>query len=245
MGIFNNLFSKPVNSDLSVLKTDMHSHFLFGLDDGAKTIEDSIALIQGMYELGYRKLITTPHIMGDYYQNSPETILPVLEQVRKELARRQINIQLEAAAEYYLDSEFGSKLSKGSLMTFGEKYLLVEVSYLNAPDNLADMIFNIQLQGLTPVLAHPERYPFWYADFTKYHELKDKGVLFQLNINSLTGHYSPATKKIAEKMIRENLIEFLGSDCHHSGHLNLMKKARTEKMLLKLLESGKLLNASL
>lgn len=245
MSLFGNLFSGSKASNLGILGTDMHSHFLYGLDDGAKTIEDSITLISGMKELGYKKLITTPHIMGDYYQNSPETILPVLNAVRQELKARAIDIELEAAAEYYLDSEFMAKLQAGTLMTFGNNYLLVEVSYLNAPDNLAEMIFNIQLAGLTPVLAHPERYPFWYGTFDKYHDLRDKGVLLQLNINSLTGHYSPATKKIAERMIKENLIDFIGSDCHHTGHLNLLDKARKERSLAKLLDSGKLLNQTL
>jgi protein-tyrosine phosphatase len=245
MGLFGNLFSKRAACDLSVVHTDMHSHFLFGLDDGAKTIEDSVQLIKGMYDLGYRKLITTPHIMGDYYQNSRETIEPVLEKVREALVKENIGIELHAAAEYYLDSEFSEKLKQGNLLTFGNNLLLVEVSYLNAPDNLSEMIFQIQMAGLTPVLAHPERYPFWYNTFEKYHELKDKGVLLQLNINSLTGHYSPATKKIAERMIKEGIVDLIGSDCHHSGHLSLTRKAREERSLQNLLESGKLLNPTL
>lgn len=246
VSFLSGLFSKPsADADLSVLHTDVHSHFLPGLDDGAKTMEDSLNLIRGMKELGYKKLVTTPHIMGDYYQNSPETILPALDKVREALQKERIDIELDAAAEYYLDSEFTDKLAKGRLLTFGKNYLLVEVSYLNAPDNLAEMIFQILLAGYTPVLAHPERYPFWYNTFEKYHEIRDKGVLLQLNINSLTGHYSPATKKIAERMINENMVDLLGSDCHHSGHLALMTKVRKEKSLKKLLDSGKLLNAGL
>lgn len=195
-----------------------------------------------MKDLGYRKVITTPHIMGDYYQNSKETILPALDLVREALHKNNIELEIEAAAEYYLDAEFQDKLRSKDLMTFGDNYLLFEVSYLNAPENLAENIFNIQMAGYKPVLAHPERYPFWYNSFEKYEELFDKGVILQLNINSLTGHYSPATKKIAEKMIDKGMISLLGTDCHHTGHLNLLYKVRKEKALTKLLESGNLMN---
>jgi len=249
MGLISKLFSKStktkIPADLSVLQTDFHSHFIPGIDDGAKTIEESVNLIRGISEFGYKKAITTPHIMGDFYQNTPEIINSGMEKVKQAVKDAGIEIELEAAAEYYLDYEFESKIASKNLLTFGNNYVLFEVSYLNAPDSLADIIFKLQTSGYKPILAHPERYPFWYHSFEKYEELKDKGVLLQLNINSLTGHYSPMTKKIAERLIDKNMIDFLGSDCHHEGHLQLMKKALYEKSLHKLLESGMLKNATL
>ncbi|MFN5494786.1 MAG: CpsB/CapC family capsule biosynthesis tyrosine phosphatase, partial [Bacteroidota bacterium] len=117
--------------------------------------------------------------------------------------------------------------------------------YLNAPDNLNDAIFLMQANGYKPVLAHPERYPFWYHSFKKYQDLKDKGVLFQLNINSLTGYYSPVTQKVAEKLIDAEMIDFLGTDCHHAGHLELMKQALKNSRLSRLMASGKIRNREL
>lgn len=249
MGIFSKLFSKNKSGEpveLGLLGVDMHSHFIPGIDDGAKTMRDSIELLRSMEEFGYRKVITTPHIMSDFFRNTPENILSGLEQVRNAAQKEGLTIEIEAAAEYYFDFDLEGRVGKDRLLTFGNDYLLFEVSYMNAPENLDAFIFNLQTSGYRPVLAHPERYPFWFSkSLDKYEKLKDKGVLFQLNINSLTGYYSPATKKIAEEMIARGWYEFTGSDCHHAGHIGLMKKVRTEPALRKLMESGKLLNNSL
>jgi protein-tyrosine phosphatase len=247
MGIFSGLFRKNEKADpvdLSLIGVDMHSHFIPGIDDGAKTMEDSLELLRGMKEAGYRKVITTPHIMGDFFRNTPEIIHNGLVKLREATAAAGIDIEIEAAAEYYFDFDLEQKIDNGKLLTFGGDYLLFEVSYMNAPDGLEGMIFKMQTSGYKPVLAHPERYPYWFRDLKNFEKLKDKGVLFQLNINSLTGYYSPATLKIAEQMIDKGWYEFVGSDCHHSGHLSLMQKARTSVHLRKLIESGRLLNTS-
>lgn len=243
------MFSKKTTTgsaaDLSLLGTDVHSHFIPGIDDGAKTIEDSVAMITAMHELGYRKVITTPHVMSDFYRNTPEIIMAGLEKVRAALKEAGVPIEVDAAAEYYLDFDFEAKIEKEKLLTFGKNYLLFEVSYLNAPDNLNNILFKLQTSGYKPVLAHPERYNFWHNDFGKYEEIKSKGALLQLNINSLTGYYSPSTKKIAEQLIDKGMVDLAGTDCHHTGHLELLKKCRYEKHLHKLLESPQLLNRTL
>lgn len=249
MGIFSifkkkaKRLSEPV--DLSVLGCDIHSHLVPNIDDGSKGIDDSLNMISQLHELGYKKLITTPHIMGDSYRNTPETILGGLENVKLALAENTVNVDMAAAAEYYLDADFEKKLDTEKLLTFGNNHLLFEVSYLNPPDNLYHIIFKMQLQGYKPVLAHPERYNFWHPQFSTYEGFMDKGVLLQLNINSLSGYYSISTKKIAEEMIDKKMISFLGTDCHHIGHINLIKQVVYEPSLQKLIESGTLLNSKL
>ncbi len=248
MGLLSRLFrsEKPGEPiDLSVLGVDMHSHFIPGIDDGSKSMKESVEMITTMAELGYRKVITTPHIMGDFYKNTPENIGAGLEQVRRAVKEAGVNIEIEAAAEYYFDFELEKKLDKERLLTFGDNYLLFEVSYMNAPDGLDGLIFRMQTSGYKPVLAHPERYPYWFRDMNNFGKLKDKGVLFQLNINSLTGHYSPETAKMATTMIDRGWYEFAGSDCHHTGHQELLKKARGAPGFRKLIDSGKLLNSTL
>src|ERR1700756_3314906 len=182
--------NKTPDADLSVLHTDIHSHFIPGIDDGAKSIEDSLTLIRGMKELGYKKVITTPHIMTDGYRNTPEIILSGLEKVKEALKKAEIDIEIEAAAEYYYDFEFENKIKTGNVMTFGKKYLLWEVPFINPPENMNQLIFEMATRGYKPVLAHVERYGFWQQNFEKYEELADRGVLLQMNINSVTGHYS-------------------------------------------------------
>ncbi len=249
MSIFSRLFNKsqlgePV--DLSLVGVDMHSHFIPGIDDGAKTMKDSLELLRGMEELGYKKVITTPHVMGDFFRNTTEIITTGLEQVRNAAKAEGLEIEIEAAAEYYYDFDLEAKIKSGRLLTFGLDYLLFEISYMNAPDNLDAFIFLLQTNGYKPVLAHPERYPFWYSkNLEHFEKLKDKGVYFQLNLNALSGHYSMNAKKIAEQMIDKGWYEFLGSDCHHSGHIEMMKKTRNEKSLQQLIASGKLLNNTL
>jgi protein-tyrosine phosphatase len=243
--IFGNKNKYEVLSNYSLIGTDMHSHLIPGIDDGSKDLEDSINLIKRMMDLGYRKFITTPHIMSDFFKNNPEIILGGLEEVRAELKRQNIDVKIEAAAEYYLDFEFESKIENDKLLTFGNNYLLFEVSYMNEPENVLSTVFKLQLAGYKPVLAHPERYPFWHRKFEYYQDLSERGVLLQMNINSLSGHYGPGCKRIAQQMIDNNLISFIGTDCHHMGHTELLQKTLKDKHLSKLLASGKLLNSTL
>lgn len=249
MGIFNRLFSKSTKikelAELSRIGVDMHSHFIPGIDDGAQTIDDSLNMLRAMRDFGYRKVITTPHIMSDYYQNTPEIILSGLETVREAVKREGIEIEVFAAAEYYLDFDLESKIEKGGLLTFGNNYLLFEVSYMNPPDIMNQVIFKMVTNGYRPILAHPERYPFWYDDFEKYEEFKDKGVLLQLNINSLTGYYGPGAKKIAQQLIEKNMVDFIGTDCHRMDHVEVIKECRREKYLHQLIDSGMLRNPAL
>lgn len=245
MSFFSKLFKKEEEmtpASLGQLKVDFHSHLIPGVDDGSRSMEETIKLIQGFKKLGYKKLITTPHVMSDFYKNTPEIILGGLEKVRQELEKQQIEMEIEAAAEYYLDEYLNEKIKSKSLLTFGQNHLLFELPFVAEPPNLAATIFELQTNGYKPILAHPERYGFWYNTFNKYHEMKDKGVALQLNILSLIGHYSPETRKIAERMIDENLISFLGSDCHNLHHLELIEEARTKKYLHKLVDSGLLQN---
>ncbi len=249
MNIFSGLFKKStktkISADLSMIGVDMHSHFIPGIDDGAQTIEESIELIRCMSEFGYRKVITSPHIMSDFYQNTPEIILSGLEKVRAAIKTEGIPIEIEAAAEYYLDFDLESKIEKGGLLTFGNNYLLFEVSYMNPPDIMNQVIFKMVTNGYRPILAHPERYPFWHADFEKYEAMKDKGVLLQVNINSLTGYYGGGAKKISQQLIEKNMVDFIGTDCHRMDHIEVIKACLKEKYLHQLIDSGMLKNQSL
>ena len=251
MSIFKSLFGTkqkeedyPKLTDLSVFQTDIHSHLIPGIDDGVQSMTESIEMIQGMIDLGIKRIITTPHIMSDYFKNTPDIIRRGLDDVRKELQRQNIDIEIDAAAEYYLDEGFLPKLKSKDIIAIKDKYLLFEISYINPPDNLHSIIFEINVAGYIPVLAHPERYPFWYNKFEEFQRIKETGALLQLNTNSLTGYYGGGAKAIAEKMIDMNMVDFIGSDLHGQRHLDGLRKVVSEKHLHKIAAIG-VKNASL
>ncbi|RMG78257.1 MAG: capsular biosynthesis protein [Bacteroidetes bacterium] len=247
MGLFDFFIKKKaqVPVDLSVLKCDVHSHFIPGIDDGAKNIKESVALIKRFKAWGYQKVITTPHIMNDYYTNTPDIIQEGLKKVKTALEEQGVDIQIEAAAEYLSDDGLPGKIAQKNILAFGKKYLLFELPFLEEPLTVKNIIFQIQTSGFVPVLAHPERYMYWHKSFNKYVELKERGVLFQMNITSLSGHYSPEVQKTAYKLINEKMIDFAGSDCHNFNHIDLIEQTRTNPYLHKLVESGMLRNPQL
>lgn len=238
---------KPAFSSALVQNTlavDMHSHLLPGIDDGAETIEESETLIQRFVDLGYKKAILTPHIMSDSYKNTPEGIREKLE-ILKPIAQKH-GLEIEAAAEYYIDEGLYQKLTdKKEILTFGaKKYALIETSYLNEASYLNHVVFELQSNGITPILAHPERYSYLYKNFDRYEEMVEKGLLFQINLNSLVGYYSPTAQKIAERLIDKKLVHFVGTDCHSVKHTHATEKAMQSKYFEKLLQLP-LLNNSL
>lgn len=229
--------------DFSVLKTDIHSHFIPGIDDGSPDMETTISLIKEMQGLGFKKVITTPHVMSDFYKNSSDIILKGLTDIRSELKVQNINMEIEAAAEYYIDYDFEQKIGKEKFLTFGDNYILVELSFMEAPKNLFDIIFKLQLEGYKVVLAHPERYAFFTMD--DYEELVNRGVLLQINWLSIIGYYSPQIEQKTKDLIAADMVSFIGSDCHNMNHAELYKKCQTKKAWHDLNNSSKLLNNTL
>jgi len=214
---------------------DIHSHLLPGIDDGAKDMDTSIALLLKMASYGIKNFITTPHVLGSVYPNSSEVIKQKLAAVKKELEKREIKgISIQAAAEYMLDGEFSALLGQKDILVLKDNYILVEMSYFSAPINLYELLFEIQLKGYKPVLAHPERYNFYHTDFKSYYKLKQAGCLFQLNLLSLTDQYGKGVQKTSEKLLKENLYDFVGTDTHHQNHLELLPKIGTKKTLEKI-----------
>jgi protein-tyrosine phosphatase len=216
---------KEAKYNFKNIGVDMHSHILPGIDDGAPTVKESVMMAQRFINLGFSKLITTPHIMADYYRNTPDTIHKALDILREELHQQKIDLKVEAAAEYYLDETFENKLNKGNLLTLGDNYLLFELSYINYPNNLKDVIQKINDRGYKPILAHPERYPYFHGSIESYYQAKEYGCYFQLNTISLSGYYGKQTQKIAEELVDNMLIDFVGSDMHHLRHADALQNS--------------------
>ena len=245
--MFNRFFKKNHEEQsplsFSIIRTDIHSHLIPGIDDGSPDMDTSILLIKKMQLLGYRKLITTPHVMSDFYKNSSKTILKGLSNLRSELKIQNIRMDISAAAEYYIDFDFEKRIGKEEFLTFGDNYILIELSFLQLPNNLLEIIFKLQMEGYKVVLAHPERYN--YYNQKDYDNLISRGVFLQINLLSLIGYYSHQIQKKARDLIAKNQVSFIGTDCHNINHVELYKKCQNQKDLHDLVNSGKLLNMTL
>ena len=225
---------------------DIHSHLIPGIDDGAKDMERSIQLILSLKEMGYTKLITTPHV-SDMFPNSSKIILDGYSKLKTELIKRNINIEIDVAAEYYADETFEVLLNKKDILTFGgnKKYLLFELSYFTEPQDLESLIQDIKLAGYTPVLAHPERYVYFHDSIDFYLNLKSTGVLFQINLNSIVNYYSDEIGKVVKALIHHGLVDFIGSDTHHKRHTSFLKTSFSHSTYRKIFKKNTILNDTL
>ncbi|MEN2280630.1 CpsB/CapC family capsule biosynthesis tyrosine phosphatase [Algoriphagus sp. SE2] len=231
--------------NLNWMQADMHSHLIPGIDDGSKTMEESLELIKRLSGYGLRKLITTPHVMSEYYRNTPEIINMGLSDLREAVKREGIEIEIEAAAEYYLDEIFLEKIKSGEeLLSFGQKHVLVETGFINKPQMLLETFFQLEMAGYKPIFAHPERYQYLIGDKKLLEELIDRQVCFQMNLLSLTGFYSKQVKEFAEMLLERNVIKFFGTDCHNPRYLDMLETLPRYKSYSKIKEM-EILNTSL
>jgi protein-tyrosine phosphatase len=233
--------------DLSSLVTDMHSHLIPGIDDGAVDTVDSIELINGLHDLGYERFIATPHILWDIFKNNSATIDPAYKNLQSALAENHKNVQIKYAAEYFLDYHVDELMEDEiPLLTIKDNMVLVEFSFISAPLDLKEKLFSLQMAGYQPVIAHPERYVYFGKGKEYYEELREAGYFLQVNLLSLTGYYGKLPQEIAQMMVKNKFVDFLGTDLHHVRHLNALQSASQLTDTIKLLQdSGTLLNATL
>ena len=222
---------------------DLHSHLLPGIDDGVRTLEESLEIIKKFKSLGYTKLITTPHIISDSYPNTKEIIETKLKEVKNAIKDENIDIEIEAGAEHYIDMNFLEDIKQDRLVPFCDKYILFETSYISKPIILEQAIFDMQAKGYIPVLAHPERYRYMYDNMDYYYKLKELGVLFQMNIKSLRNH-SHIVYKMSLKLMRLGLIDFIGSDVHRMRDLIDLERILKERTYPLIFDKNIILNMS-
>ena len=210
------------------LSRDIHSHLLPGIDDGSPDIETSLQLLRSLQEAGIKEFICTPHVIGDLYRNTPETINNALEKLQRAARQNGLTVELSAAAEYMLDDHFMTLLrSKEPLLKLTKNYILTELSYSTAPEKLEEISFEISVNNYQPLMAHPERYPYYHKNYEAYARLKELGFLLQVNLLSLTGYYGKTVAKAAKYILDNNLADFVGTDLHHFRHLNVLTDTKS------------------
>lgn len=235
-----NFLKKHSNSDelydFTCMAQDIHCHLLPGIDDGSPDAETSIALIRSLGDAGIKKFICTPHVIGDMFRNTPETINAALNILKKACLEQNLDVQLSAAAEYMLDDYFMELLRKrDALLTLTKNYVLTELSYATSPANLEKIAFELNINGYIPLMAHPERYHYYHKNYEAYHRMKELGFLLQVNLLSIAGYYGKAPSKAAKYIIENNLADFVGTDLHHFNHLKTLTDLHTRQILQQVL----------
>lgn len=232
---------KKLLPDFSFLGCDIHSHVLPGIDDGAATKEESLELIKKLNDYGISEMVCTPHIQFEFFKNTPTSIVPVFESIKKECEEKVSGMKLHYAAEYLLDDGF-MKIKPDDLLTFGQGFILIELSYYSPFPDLSRIILYLKGLGYRIILAHPERYSYWYNDMDSIRMLKDSGVYFQVNLISVGGHFGEIVQQHAEAMLSQGLIDFAATDLHHERHFAALEKALYSKSLYRAVEEGQIKN---
>ncbi|WP_461790317.1 tyrosine-protein phosphatase [Pedobacter sp.] len=212
---------KQIIDNLAWLGVDIHNHLLPEIDDGAKDLQQSLQLINSLKNLGLESFICTPHVYPDLYPNTPDTIADALSKLKSTAALPVENHRISAAAEYLVDDNF---LPNNQLLCISDNYLLIEIPYASEVKNLEQIIFDLQIKGYKVILAHPERYLMYYKNHDRLSRLKDRDVLFQLNLLSVSGYYGKDVRLFAEFILSKKWYDFAGTDLHHQKHADELTK---------------------
>lgn len=214
-----NFFKKSSNEPKGLFySTDIHCHIVPGVDDGARAVEDSLSLVSKECVWGIKRIFCTPHITEETFENTPETLSKAFDVLKQNVDKAGIKIDLDYSAEHRLDPYFQSQFEKGAVRPLPNNYLLVENSFVQEAWNLDQQVYNLSIKGFKPILAHPERYHYYITNRDRYEQLHSVGLLFQVNLLSLSGYYGKEQKRTAEWLIEKNMVDFLGSDMHHMRH---------------------------
>lgn len=239
--IFKN-FKKTDNKLPDFYTTDLHSHLIPEIDDGSKSMTQSIEMIKELKNLGFKKLITTPHTMSHRFPNTKDDILRKFDLLKEEVSKQNIDICLEVASEYYYDEHFFELIKNKELLTFGDNYVLFELSYTTPVFGIEQTIYELLKAGYKPVLAHPERYTYFSQNLEKYNQIKEAGLSFQINVNSTNNFYGKNVKKAVEYLINNGLVDFVGSDTHRPNYVDALKESINSKIFRKIEEKNEIKN---
>lgn len=204
--------------------TDYHCHILPGVDDGVKTMDESLGILSEYERLGIKSVWFTPHVMEDV-PNTTEGLRLRFEALK---AAYKGGLDLHLAAEYMLDGEFDHRLANSDFLPLGKEgtHILVETSFFNSPIRMEQILREIMAKGYFPVLAHPERY-MYISDQKGYTRLTDMGVKLQLNLGSLAGMYGNTARRKAEMLIKAGAYSYTGTDLHNITMLQTILRAKS------------------
>ena len=197
---------------------DTHSHILYGIDDGAKTIEESLNILKKASINGIKDIVLTPHyIPNSKYNCSNQDKQKILNNLKEELRKNNIDINLYLGNEVYLDLDISNLLNTDISTINGSKYMLMELPMNRKADILDDVLYDLNELNITPIIAHPERYTAYYKDYKFFQDLIDRGCLLQGNIGSIYNNYGLKAKRMLKGLLKKRMISIIGSDIHHES----------------------------
>lgn len=231
MGFLARLFGKQELKGFSDIEktADVHCHILSGVDDGFQSLADSIKALRRYQELGYRKVYLTPHMNLDTFSGNNEKMLNEHFDLFKKSLPADIDLDIRLAAEYMVNEDLDLNRD---FLTFGNKTVLIEMSYFFESPNIKDAIYQLSLDGYNIVLAHPERYMFYHRKLSQIESFIDAGCRLQMNILSLTPFYSPGTIEMAEQMLKAGMYSYVGNDLHTLKQLERIENVTFKEALL-------------
>lgn len=197
---------------------DLHSHILPGVDDGAETIEEAVAIAREAERQGIRGIVATPHYLEEGFQLSPEETDKRVKELQHFLKNEGISITVYPGAEVFITPDLGKSVSGGFIPTLNHsKYILIELPFNTLPGYTDEVLYDLLVMGYTPIIAHPERYIYIHKDPNILYNWIQNGIYAQLNAGSLIGNYGNRIKKNAEVLIKHNLLHLIGSDVHSNN----------------------------
>lgn len=194
---------------------DIHTHILPGIDDGAKDIKESLAIIRELINNEVTEVIATPHIITGVYNNTKKIIDEKIEQLKTEIIANKLPIKLYKGAELYYEPNIIEKTKQEELNLAGSNYILIESDLQRFPDNFEETLYQFQVAGYVPILAHAERFTPFLNDFNHLIDIANRGILIQLNSGSFFGDYGENVQKLAHRILQTGCVHFIASDVHH------------------------------
>lgn len=214
------IFRKPREQRKLPFFTDIHCHVVPGVDDGSPDVDSSIVLLERMADWGLTRIFASPHSTADRFENTRETIAGPFDELCRAVKANGLPVELHHHMEYRLDEFFINRLDADDIVTLPGNFLLIENSFVNEAWGLDGIVRDLINSGYRPVMAHPERYPFYMNQRNRYHELQEMGIYFQINLLSLSGYYGKNERETALYLLRHNLVQFIGTDIHRPSHLD-------------------------
>lgn len=234
--MFNLFKKKPKPEARLFYHTDVHSHILPGVDHGAQTIDDSLAMLEEEISMGINRVMCTSHVTAETFENTPETLNAAYEKLKAAVAEEGLPVEVFVSAEYRLDEYWNSEYAKGHVVPMPDNYVLLENSFVQELIEIDDMLFELRVKGYKPILAHPERYLYYYHRRDRYEKLHSFGTKFQINILSLTNYFGSVAKENALWLMSHKMVDMLGSDMHNLEHARIIKDYICSKEWRKLCE---------